>query len=62
MPVRSIPVDVPQGQLTVTGLDPDTRYTFTILAANELGENVLVDTENTTSGTMAICFAVLHKC
>ena len=54
--ISSIPVDDPQGQLTISDLDPDTRYTFTILAANELGENMLVDTGNTTLGIFLLSY------
>lgn len=48
--VSSIPVNVAQGEVTISDLSPDTQYSFTILAANQLGRDILEDVGNTTSG------------
>lgn len=52
--VSTSPVDAPQGQKRISDLDPDTLYSFIIVAINELGESRLEKSVSTYLGNLNI--------
>ena len=48
--VLKLHVDESEEELIIPDLDPDTQYTFTVLASNSIGSNSLQATQSTTSG------------
>ena len=48
--VLALHVDESEEELIIPDLDPDTQYTFTVLAINSIGSDSLQATQSTTSG------------